>query len=394
MIEIKKLNNKLILIYSPQHGTEWIYEDYLNIDETFTLKKIFNFTKQNLYEDTTYKNDDFFINFLLGVVKEDYYYIPAQILKLKNDVLIYKDINVTSEYFGCSFAINILNLFEEISGNQIIIGGNSTNSIPADVFNNLLKSFPTQTEKKYYVRKRISNILREYIDTTKNYGKLYDQYLEKRAKKTPISNTIESIKNYEKEKYSFILNQLHMMLDIADGYSEKDWQNKIIEIVTLVYPKYLIPISELKIKDKILNKNRRIDITLLDENGNIDIVEIKTPEKIILSQGQYRDNYIPSRELSGSIMQLEKYLYHLNRMGFKEEENLSEKYNNILNIYNLKIKITNPKGVIIAGRSNNWNEEQKLDFEIIKRKYAHVIDIITYDDLIKRLENLVTKFSN
>ena len=124
MIEIKKLDDKLILIYSPQHGTEWIYEDYLDIGEDITLKKIFNFTKQNLYEDSTYKNDDSFINFLLGVVKEDYYYIPAQILELKNDVLIYKDINITPEYFGCNFAINILKLFEEIAGNQLIIGGN------------------------------------------------------------------------------------------------------------------------------------------------------------------------------------------------------------------------------------------------------------------------------
>ena len=394
MIEIKKLDDKLILIYSPQHGTEWIYEDYLDIGEDITLKKIFNFTKQNLYEDSTYKNDDSFINFLLGVVKEDYYYIPAQILELKNDVLIYKDINITPEYFGCNFAINILKLFEEIAGNQLIIGGNRANSIPLYIFNNLLKSFPTQTEKKYYVRKRISNILNEYVDTTKNYGKLYNQYLEKRNKNTRISNTIESVKNYEKEKYSFVLTQLQMMLNTADGYSEKTWQNKILEIITLVYPKYLVPISELRIKDKILNKDRKIDITLLDENGNIDIVEIKTPEKIILSQGQYRENHIPARELSGSIMQLEKYIYHLNHIEIKETEKLSKKYVNILNKYNLKIQITNPKGLIIAGRSHTWNKEQKLDFEIIKRKYAHVIDIITYDDLIKRLENLVMKFSN
>ncbi|WP_251300665.1 DUF4263 domain-containing protein [Escherichia coli] len=28
---------------------------------------------------------------------------------------------------------------------------------------------------------------------------------------------------------------------------------------------------------------------------------------------------------------------------------------------------------------------QLLDFEIIKRKYANMIDILTYDDLLRRL---------
>lgn len=394
MIEVKKLNNKLVLIYSPQRGTDWIYRDHFNQDEDVTIKQIFNFTKDDLYKDEIYINNDFQICFSLGLLEEDYYHIPMRILNTQNDVLIFNEAKVTAKYFGCNFSINILKQFEEIARSQIIIGGEKIASIPLDVFSNLLKSFPTQTEKNYYVRKRISNILNEYVDTTKNYGKLYNQYLEKRNKNTGISNTIESVKNYEKEKYSFVLSQLQMMLNTAESYSEKTWQNKILEIITLVYPKYLVPISELRIKDKILNKDRKIDITLLDENGNIDIVEIKTPEKIILSQGQYRENHIPARELSGSIMQLEKYIYHLNHIEIKETEKLSKKYVNILNKYNLKIQITNPKGLIIAGRSHTWNKEQRLDFEIIKRKYAHVIDIITYDDLIKRLENLVMKFSS
>ena len=40
------------------------------------------------------------------------------------------------------------------------------------------------------------------------------------------------------------------------------------------------------------------------------------------------------------------------------------------------IKITNPKGIIIMGRQNNLTPEQYQDFEIIKRKYSNVMDII------------------
>lgn len=32
---------------------------------------------------------------------------------------------------------------------------------------------------------------------------------------------------------------------------------------------------------------------------------------------------------------------------------------------------------------------QKQDFELIKRQYKHIVDIMTYDDLVYRLENMV-----
>jgi hypothetical protein len=32
---------------------------------------------------------------------------------------------------------------------------------------------------------------------------------------------------------------------------------------------------------------------------------------------------------------------------------------------------------------------QQLDFEVIKRKYANMLDIITYDDLLRRLSNTI-----
>ncbi len=184
------------------------------------------------------------------------------------------------------------------------------------------------------------------------------------------------------------------MLEKSDGYSENQWQNEVLGIILLIYPKYLLYIQKLRIQDTIqTDKHREIDIALFDENGSIDIIEIKTPMKFLLSHGLYRDNYVPSRELTGAIMQLEKYVYHLNRLGIKGEQDLRKKYDKDLQKYNLKVHITNPKGLIIAGRSNDWKSKQLLDFEIIKRKHAHIVDIITYDDLIKRLENLIEKFS-
>ncbi|MHB8279721.1 MAG: Shedu immune nuclease family protein, partial [Candidatus Humimicrobiaceae bacterium] len=155
---------------------------------------------------------------------------------------------------------------------------------------------------------------------------------------------------------------------------------------------YIAAFDEVTIND-IYNKKRKLDFILVDSNGNIDVVEIKRPfNKSIVSQNKYRDNYIPLRELSGSVMQIEKYVFYLNKWGIKGEEILTKKFKNDLP-KNFRIKIINPGGLIIMGRENDLTNEQLADFEVIKRKYINIIDIITYDELILRIEKLIDKFN-
>ncbi len=42
------------------------------------------------------------------------------------------------------------------------------------------------------------------------------------------------------------------------------------------------------------------------------------------------------------------------------------------------------------GRKPSILNEQIQDFEIIKRKYKNVMDIITYDDLLNRLQAIIS----
>ena len=91
-------------------------------------------------------------------------------------------------------------------------------------------------------------------------------------------------------------------------------------------------------------------------------------------------------------MQTEKYIFHLSRWGEKGEDTLNKKYEDKLPD-GLKIKIINPKGIIIMGRENDLNSEQKQDLEFIKRQYKNVIEIITYDSLIGRIKKIISSFS-
>ncbi|WP_440524778.1 Shedu immune nuclease family protein, partial [Serratia sarumanii] len=136
-----------------------------------------------------------------------------------------------------------------------------------------------------------------------------------------------------------------------------------------------------------------IDYLLIDSSGNIDIIEIKKPfDKCIVTENEYRDNYIPLRELSGTVMQIEKYIFHLSKSGDSGEKKLTQQFKNKIPD-GFEIKITNPGGFIIMGRKSNLRNEQLHDFEIIKRKYKNLIDILTYDDLIERLEFILNKWS-
>lgn len=151
-------------------------------------------------------------------------------------------------------------------------------------------------------------------------------------------------------------------------------------------------LKKLEIEKYILIRDL-IDIALVDANGNLDVKEIKKPfDDRILRRGLYRGNSVPTSELSGGIMQAEKYIFHLSRWGIRGEDTLTKQYSHEL-LSGMKIRISNPKAIIMVGRDqidgSSMTEAQLLDFEIIKRKYANMMDIITYDDLLRRLNNTI-----
>ena len=87
-----------------------------------------------------------------------------------------------------------------------------------------------------------------------------------------------------------------------------------------MFPKYIAVLENLHVKDfksdPAKAKNRYIDLTLVDVNGTIDIIEIKKPfSDCLLSRNKYRDSYTPRTELSGTVMQVEKYIFHLSKWG-------------------------------------------------------------------------------
>lgn len=385
MITFEKNNEGVILQYSPQYGSEWIYQR-LNGSEGINLKRTFSLEKKHLYGSSIESDPDFDqpVKFKVARKVGDFFEFDKEILSIRYSLYIHIDIDLTYRTFVAEKDVSVFSRINDLKPGDIYIGGEKQNGLPKEEFDSLIKNFPNTYELRKYVVARLSAVLRNYFDTKIDGEEKYHRYMNKKISKEG-GDLGEMFKESEIIKFTTLLEKLNGMLEDENSYNEKQWQIEILQIILLLHPKYIHVFKEVPVRDTYNNKNRSLDFLLVDSSGNTDIVEIKQPlDKCIVTSNKYRDNYIPLRELSGTVMQVEKYIFYLIKWGRKGEEFLTNKYKDELpNGFN--IKITNPSGIIIMGRENNLSSAQRQDFEVIKRKYKNVLDIITYDDLLERL---------
>lgn len=391
MIKFLKTNKKVILSYSSDRTSpSWVY-DAISKDGEVTICTAFTLNRSALRTSYDPEDDNIPVEFKVASRKGSYYCFPKNVLSLDHDLYIHESIKLERKLFVAERGISIFIKIDSLSKHSIYVGGDAENAIPEKEFRKLLTSFPNSYELSRYAGARISSILSSYMETKDDYEEKYHKYLEKRnSKKGTDLRALFS--EFELLKYQGILEKLIKMLDDENAYSESQWQAEILDIVLLLYPKYLYVFKEAPVRDTYSGKNRKIDYLLIDSSGNTDIIEIKKPfDKCIVTNRTYRDNFIPLRELSGTVMQIEKYIFYLNKWGKKGEDKLTNYYEKDISI-DFSIKITNPSGIIIMGRKKGLSAEQLQDFEVIKRKYKNVIDIITYDDLIERLQHIISRW--
>lgn len=394
MIKILKRAEQLVLRYeSGFPDARWI-DVKLKEAGSATLRRTFRFEPADLVTESGQEDlSDDVRTFVLGVVDGEYYKIDRNILGIKHDLLLSKQMRISHETFIANRDIAIFGRIDDLVKEPIVVGGDAVGAIPIEDFNELLANFPTSTELTHYANARIAGTLKDYLGTMSDAQMKLDTFLNKK-RSIPAASRIKFIEDYEPRKFEYVRDELQKMLKDAETYSERDWQKLIVGFLLLIFPKYIAVLENLQVKDfysdpaKVMD--RFIDLTLVDANGTIDIVEIKKPfPNCLLSRNKYRDNYTPRTELSGAVMQVEKYIFHLNKWGRDGEKEILKKRKSELPP-DFEIKVTNPQAMIILGRDIDFVAEQKFDFEIIKRKYANVIDIMTYDDLLRRLENIIS----
>ena len=385
-VDFETNGNELILVYTPERGSEEIKNRLISEDGVL-IKKTF-FVNQILLREF---DDDFdyeeILRFCIGTVGEHYTHLDSEVFRTKHSFYFANEIKLNYKMFIAHRDIAILRKIDEVIEHDFYIGGDweAHNGISKETFEILISKFPKTAELDKYAHKRIASIIKDYFPECDKYEAIYEKFIGSKSNSfAPTTSTVSKFNiQIELEQFSVAYQELNDMIDRYEAIDEKQWQEKIHNILQLLYPKYICCAREIKFYGG--KNDKQPDFLLVDANGFIDILEIKKADVRVLTQ--YRNNYVAAREISGAIQQIEKYIFCMNSSN-KAQEDVSKKLIEFLPD-SIEVKFVNPQGILIAGRSNNFDREQLRDFELIKRQYKHVADIMTYDDLAQRLSNII-----
>jgi Domain of unknown function (DUF4263) len=390
-------DDTLLLHYRPRDGHEWVLDRFNRGDE-LVIKRTYHLNEAQLLRspevDDSENDDDFGfdeepgLTFVIAhAVDDNYLLIDDDVLQVDVPVLLSRTSSPSWKWFTAEERTSVMRVIATLKPSRIVIGGPANDAIPVDVFEQLIAQFPSEIERRKYITARISSVVRQYTDARTDAVADLESYVSRRTRQKP--RDIQGfLREAEIHKFEVLVKHLQKMLDAPEGeYTERAWQDEILQIIRLLYPKYIAAFPSVPVKDFEASTTRQLDFMLVDVSGYVDVLEIKKPfADCIVTPGRYRDNHVPYRELSGTIQQVEKYLYHLNRWGREGEMALTRRFSAKLPT-DLAIRIASPSGLAILGRDNNLTTTQRHDFELIRRQYKHVADIITYDDLLRRLRH-------
>lgn len=148
----------------------------------------------------------------------------------------------------------------------------------------------------------------------------------------------------------------------------------------------------------VIRKGRsrsQFDLILINHLGDVEVVELKRPDKYLLEYGNGRGKFYPSKDLAIAIAQTERYitnLYKDNDDQYKIDkkplrEFLNEKVGNTLHIETIR-----PKGLIIMGSWKSLTQDyDTLDPEAKKKvkKQDYIDDSLqAYKELTNSLKNI------
>ncbi len=388
--EIIKNEHSLSVCYTPSINFKDIVRRLK--EGTLYVKRTFWVNENNIEE---INEDEGYIIFRIAIEDNDYYCLDKDVFDLKNTIFIEKNLDITDLWFVSYPHTSVFSIIDRMLSYDLYIVSEDDgieNHLLAKDYIALINVFPNAYEKDKYAKARIASLLSNYVEGIWNHKESYEKYLEKKELSLTLREE-QDIKLMGYKMYKKAVEELSDMLNNPESYSEKLWQEKIYRIICVLYPKYIASFREIEVGSD--GRHAKIpDFLLVDSSGFVDILEIKKPDnKKVVSSSEYRNNYVAGRDLEGAIVQIEKYIYILNHEGESRVRKIREKISGNLP-KGIEIRVINPQGILLLGRSEGLSKEQLYDFEIIKRQHKNIIDIMTYDDLLFRLNNILKQMDS
>ena len=168
---------------------------------------------------------------------------------------------------------------------------------------------------------------------------------------------------------------------LKSNESEHKWGHFLQKHLYLIDSKYVSVIGQLNV---VLGGERKVDFGLIDSQGYLDLFEIKKPTTQLLSSTTDRGNYYWSSDAVKAITQAEKYLYNAERKASSLAEDIAREKK-------IVVSVIRPRAVVIMGHSEQLNSpEKETDFRVLRMSLKNV-EIVTYDELLQRMKNQMSK---
>ncbi len=186
---------------------------------------------------------------------------------------------------------------------------------------------------------------------------------------------LTSLKGFEKIR---AIKKFEEML--KDNLVEARWQEWFEKNTWVMGSEFVRVLDERSIDTQNIS-----DFLMEAYDGFLDIVEIKRPEGNLTFWMASKDhgNYVPSSDLMKAITQASKYIYEVER-----EANSVKFLTKVDNVKTIK-----PRCILIYGRSNEWNAEQKEAYRILNSGY-HNLTILTFDHVLARAKKMIDFVDN
>lgn len=367
---------------------QWI-KDFCDTDtdEILTVFRVFDVHRKDIsISENDWPSSSANVTIKIGSFSNGIYTIPGEVLNSNFSLYVRPGNELDKmDYFTNQYHVKIMKWILETVHDNITIG-NEEGDLRLETLDSMIKRFPTRTDVQYYIKERICNIVSEDLGIDKDYESAHQRYIDSKRNQ-PVKSFVD-INEYDLKRLRFVRRHMEEMLKAPDAYGETDWQEAIKTVAIILFPQY-IHASREKCLTEVFGHQRRVDFLLIDSTGYVDIMEIKKPcVPILKPKPDKHNNIVPAPAFTSCVMQVETYIYSLLKSTDGKLVKIAQKILNDEGI-NLKLNVLNPRGLIVMGYFDDITTEEEHALEIIRRQFSHIVDIITYNDLIQRIDNMI-----
>lgn len=258
------------------------------------------------------------------------------------------------------------------------------NDIVRNFFSIYFPSYFQDLQTDVYVPGTISGIFNKKI-----LSKLSSEDKDAINKFLPDYIASESIKTVNLLKAEAQIQSLKdlaktLKKEIKTSHGESWWQKFIKSNILIIQQGYINSLEKINIS---IGNTKFPDFSLITHDNYLDILEIKKPSTPLLKFDQGRDNYYWDSEMSKAIIQVENYISNIS----KYSDNIRSY---LLDNKKINLQVLRPRGIILAGNFGDFKEQkEKDDFRLLSQSLKN-ITILTYSELLTRLENYIKILEN